>query len=278
MAKIMTKVSMNKGDVFMQKIFIGKTVDEAKEAAIKEFNVDVSRVSFEILEETKRTLFGKSKGEAKISASFEETKVDIATGYIKNVLSKMDITDVTFKIEDVEGGSSVEILSSSSENFIGKKGEILDSLQYLSSLVCNKGEKDYYRISLDSNGYREKRKEQLEVLAERMARSVLKNGRSAALEPMNPYERRIVHAKVAEVAGVSSHSTGQDPFRKVIISSNEKRPEKKLEFKKNNNNNSHNSNTPRPQKFDFKTSFEKDYKKPRPEDNLKSGLYSKIEF
>lgn len=260
----------------MQKIFVGKSVEEAKAEAIKEFSVDVSRISFEILEEPKKTLFGKSKGEAKISASYEETKIDIATGYIKNVLSKMDINDVTFKIDEIEGGSAVEIVSENADVFIGKKGEILDSLQYLCSLVSNRGEKEYYRISLDANGYREKRKVLLENLAEKFAKSVLKNGRSAALEPMNPYERRIVHAKVSEITGVSSHSTGQDPFRKVIISSNEKRPEKKPDFKKRNNNN--NNSNPKPQKFDFKTSFEKDYKKPRPEDNLKSGLYSKIEF
>ena len=257
----------------MEKIFIGKTIDEAKEAAIKEFCVDVSRISFDIIEQPKKSLFGKNKGEAKISASYEETKIDVAIAYIRNVLLKMDISDVTFKVDEIDGGALIEIISPDSDVFIGKKGEVLDSIQHLTSLVCNKVDKEYYRISLDSNGYRAKRKVQLENLAEKMSRSVMKNGRSSALEPMNPYERRIVHAKVAEIEGVSSHSTGQDPFRKVIISSDVKKPEKRTDFsKKSKLTNSKSRN------FDFKTSFEKDYKKPRPEDNLKSGLYSKIEF
>ena len=259
----------------MEKVFIGKTVEEAKEAAVQEFGVDASRITFEVIEEPKKGLFGKSKGDAKVSASYVATKPDIAKAYITEVLSKMNITEVSYNVEENEGGASVEILSSESDAFIGKKGEVLDALQYLTSLVCNKADKEYYRISLDTNGYREKRQAQLENLAEKIARNVIKNGRSSALEPMNPYERRIIHAKVSEIEGVSSHSTGEEPYRKVIISSTAKRPEKKGDFKGNKRNNS----APRkPHNFDIKTSFEKDYKKPRPEDNLKSGLYSKIEF
>ena len=263
----------------MERVFVGKTVDEAKEAAIKEFDVDVSKITFVVIEEPKKSLFGKNKGEAKISASYEETKIDLAKAYIKKVLEKMEVNDASFNVLENEGGASIEIVSEKCSDLVGRKGELLDSIQYLASLVCNKGDNEYFRIILDTDGYRAKRKVQLEVLAEKMAKSVIKNGRSSALEPMNPYERRIVHAKIAEIEGVSSRSTGQDPFRKVIISSNVKRQEKKGDFKprKNNEKNS-NSSIPKPRSFDFKTSFEKDYKKPRPEDNLKSGLYSKIEF
>lgn len=259
----------------MEKIFTAKSISEAKDAAVAEFGVDASKITFEIIEEPKKGLFGKTKGDAKISASYEETKIDIAKAYIKKILAEMDILDVDFKVEETEGGALIDIISSNSSAFIGKKGDVLDSIQYLTSLVCNKGDKEYYRISLDTDGYREKRKLQLESLAEKISKNVLKNGRSSALEPMNPYERRIIHAKVAEIEGVNSHSTGQDPYRKVIISSNNKRPERKGgDFKKKNNNNRNS----KPKAFDIKTSFEKDYKKPRPEDSLGSGLYSKIEF
>lgn len=259
----------------MEKIFTAKSISEAKDAAVAEFGVDASKITFEIIEEPKKGLFGKTKGDAKISASYEETKIDIAKAYIKKILAEMDILDVDFKVEETEGGALIDIISSNSSAFIGKKGDVLDSIQYLTSLVCNKGDKEYYRISLDTDGYREKRKSQLESLAEKISKNVLKNGRSSALEPMNPYERRIIHAKVAEIEGVNSHSTGQDPYRKVIISSNNKRPERKGgDFKKKNNNNRNS----KPKAFDIKTSFEKDYKKPRPEDSLGSGLYSKIEF
>ena len=259
----------------MEKIFIAKSIDEAKEIAIKEFGVEVSKITFDIIEEPKKGLFGKIKGEAKIKASFEETKVDIAIAYIKAVIEKMGVDDATFNISEIEGGSLIDIVSEKSDYFIGKKGEILDSIQYLASLVSNRADKEFYRISLDSNGYREKRKIQLENLAEKMAKNVKKNCRASALEPMNPYERRIVHAKVAEIEGVSSHSTGQDPYRKVVISSNEKRRDNKNNFNKGGRRN---NSAPRQKKFDMVTSFEKDYKKPRPEDNLSSGLYSKIEF
>jgi spoIIIJ-associated protein len=257
----------------MEKIFIAKSVDEAKEAAAAEFGVDISKITFNIIEEPKKGLFGKTKGEAKVSAFYKETKVDIAKAYIKKILAEMDICDVDFDVTENEDSALIEIKSADSDAFVGKKGEVLDSIQYLTSLVCNKGDKEYFRISLDTNGYREKRKAQLEALAEKISKNVLKNGRASALEPMNPYERRIIHAKVAEIEGVSSHSTGQDPYRKVIISSNVKRPERK-----GGNFKGRNRKTSKPKEFDIMTSFEKDYKKPRPEDSLGSGLYSKIEF
>lgn len=258
----------------MEKIFTAKSIDEAKELAVAEFGVEISRITFDIIDEPKKGLFGKVKGDAKVNASFVESKTDIAVRYIKSVLEKMGVDDATFNISDVEGGAVIDIVSAHSELFIGRKGDVLDSIQYLASLVCNRADKEFFRISLDTDGYRAKRKIQLENLAEKIARNVKKNGRASALEPMNPYERRIVHAKVAEIEGVSSHSTGQDPYRKVIISSTEKRKDRKPD----NRGPKRNGQPPKQKKFDIMTSFEKDYKKPRPEDNLDSGLYSKIEF
>jgi len=269
----------------MKQIFIGKSIEEAKGLAIKEFDVDSSRISFEIIEEPKKSMFGKIKGEAKVSASYEETKIDLACMYIKKVLKAMGFEEISLEITNNENGAVITILGGKCEEIIGKRGDTLDSLQYLASLVCNKGDKDYFRISLDTCGYREKRKAQLEDLATKMSSSVIKNGRSSALEPMNPYERRIVHSVVSAIDGVTSRSVGDEPYRKVIIASTVKRPEKKLGFQNNNprsndrNNDSFNKRSdPQPKSFDFKTSFEKDYKKPKPEDNLNSGLYSKIEF
>lgn len=259
----------------MEKIFTAKTIEEAKQLAVDEFKISSDRIKFDIIEEPKKGLFGKVKGDAKVNASFEETKTDIAVKYIKSVLTKMGVDDATFNISDLENGALIEIVSANTEMFIGRKGEVLDSLQYLASLVCNRADKEFFRISLDADGYREKRKAQLENLAEKVARNVKKNGRASALEPMNPYERRIVHAKVAEIEGVASHSTGQDPYRKVIISSTEKRNDRKPGGGRGPKRN---GQPPKQKKFDIMTSFEKDYKKPRPEDNLSSGLYSKIEF
>jgi spoIIIJ-associated protein len=155
-------------------------------------------------------------------------------------------------------------------------------------MICNKGEKDYYRITLDSCGYRAKRKVILQELAQKVSKNVLKTGRSQSLEPMNPYERRIIHAKISEIDGVTSRSVGEEPFRKVIISSTN--PKKYNNNRKKggynsrgNNNNKYRKNGKRkpyqpPRSLDLKTSFEKDYRKPKPEDNLKEGLYGKIEI
>ena len=267
----------------MTKIFTAKTVEEAKNEAISEFGVKEERISFKILEEPKKTLFGKTKGEAKIEASYEETKEDLAVAYVTSIVKDMGIADVKVDVSEIENGSLLTISGTDIDSVVGKKGEMLDSLQYLASLVCNKIDRDYFRISIDCNGFRDRRKVQLEELAKKISASVKKNGRTSALEPMNPYERRIVHAAVSEIEGVTSRSVGEEPFRKVLISSTTK-PERndradRSGFKGGRRNN--NNRKPRPQKsFDISTSFEKDYKKPKPEDNLDlgSGLYSKIEF
>jgi spoIIIJ-associated protein len=161
-------------------------------------------------------------------------------------------------------------------------------------MICNKGEKDYYRITLDSCGYRAKRKVILEELAKKVSKNVLRTGRSQSLEPMNPYERRIIHATISQIDGVTSRSVGEEPFRKVIISSTNPKKysnnrNRKGGYNNRNNNNKRGGNNKyrgnggkkrnfQPRSLDLKTSFEKDYRKPKPEDNLKEGLYGKIEF
>ncbi|NLZ45766.1 MAG: KH domain-containing protein [Clostridiales bacterium] len=271
----------------MKQIFTAKSIDEAKELAAAEFGVAIGKIRFNILEEPRKSLFGKIKGEAKVEAEYELTKADVSVNYILKVLKALGITNVKAQVNEIENGAEIELIGDDMQSFIGKKGEALDSLQYLSSLVCNKIDREYYRISIDCEGFRARRKIQLEELAKKIATNVKKNGRTSALEPMNPYERRIVHGAVSEIEGVSSRSVGEDPYRKVLISSTEKKPynRDKRESRGPRNNNRggtgggrKNSNkTPKP--FDITTSFEKDYKKPKPEDSMTgTGLYSKIEF
>ncbi len=265
----------------MKQIFTSASVEDAKKAASEEFGVALEKITFSVLEEPKKGLFGKIKGEAKVEAEYNPTKIDIAYNYIKNVVTAMGIENVTIEVTENDNGATFEINGDGFEEIIGKKGELLDSLQYLSSLVCNKVDREYFRISTDCNGFRDKRMKQLESLAVKIANNVKRNGRTSALEPMNPYERRIIHAAVSEIEGVTSRSTGEEPYRKVIISSTEK--------KYNNNNKggykgkggrkggNHRDRKPK-EHFDITTSFEKDYKKPKPEDNINTGLYGKIEF
>ncbi len=279
----------------MKKIFVAKSIDEVKESAIRDFGIDESRITFEVIEEPKKGLFGKLKGEAKVSASYELTKAEIAAEYIKSILKNMDIS-TSLKTTEIEGGASIEIDGDGIGTIIGRRGETLDAIQYLASMVCNKNDKEYYRISIDSCGYRERRKETLEELAAKISKNVIKNGRSTALEPMNPYERRIIHSAVSAIEGVNSRSVGDEPYRKVIISSTVKRPEGQGDRPFRNNSNRDNNrdkdkkdfkprprnNFEGPRSLDLKTSFEKDYKKPapkpKPEDNWKTELYGKIKI
>ncbi len=255
----------------MTKTFTAPTIDEAKALAEAEFGVSQEQIQFVVLEEPKKSLFGKIKGEAKIEATFEESKPQLAARYIKNVFSKMGY-EVSIDIKENVDGAVLDISGDNVEEIIGKKGEVLDSLQYLSSLVCNRIDREYYRISTDCNGFRERRKAQLERLARKIGNNVKRNGRTTALEPMNPYERRIIHSVITDIEGVTSHSKGEDPYRKVIISSTEK---KRYDNRgRKNNRRSYNKKG-----YDIVSSFEKEYKKPKPEDEMgSSGLYTKIDL
>ncbi|MBR1862982.1 MAG: protein jag [Ruminococcus sp.] len=268
----------------MKQTFTASTVEEARALAAKEFGVSEEKITFTVIEEPKKGIFGLGKNEAKIEAEYTETKTDIAVNYIKRVLTAMGVADVSIEVTEIENGIALEINGEGLEPLIGNKGELLDSLQYLASLVCNKVDREYFRITTDCKGFRERRKKQLERLAEKIANNVKKSGRSSALEPMNPYERRIIHAAVSEIEGVTSQSKGEEPYRKVIISSTNPR---RGGDRRNNRNNKRGGNRrngrgggrSQSKGFDFTTSFEKEYKKPKPEDSmLGSGLYSKIEF
>lgn len=276
-----------KGLVSVKKIFTAATVEEAKAAASAEFGVSETEITFSVLEEPKKGIFGKIKGEAKVEAEYEppvaaapaagNTKEDIAKNYMLAVMKDMGITDAAITVTPAENGAMFEISGEGFEELIGKKGELLDAFQYLSSLVCNKLDRDYFRISTDCSGFRERRKAQLEELARKIAGNVKKSGRTSALEPMNPYERRIIHAAVSEIEGVTSRSTGEEPYRKVLISSTEKKPRDFRGGKGGRKGGGRRDRKPKAH-YDITTSFEKDYKRPKPEDNLNAGLYGKIEF
>lgn len=265
----------------MKETFTAASVEEAKAKACENFGVEEEKISFNVIEEPKKGLFGKIKGEAKVEAEYcPPTKTDAAVEYILTILEKMGIDNASAVPEESENGVTIEISGDGFEELIGKKGDLLDAIQYLSSLVCNKIDREYFRITVDCNGFRAKRKEQLERLAAKIANGVKKNGRTTALEPMNPYERRIIHAAISEIEGVTSKSVGEEPYRKVIISSTEKKPYKGgYKGGKGNGRRGGKNGRSKPH-YDITTSFEKDYKKPKPEDDLDlgSGLYGKIEF
>lgn len=273
----------------MKQIFTAKTVDEAKALAAEEFGTDVEKITFNVLEEPKKTLFGL-KGEAKVEAEYEKSKPELAADYIVTVMESMGFSTPTVEISEIEGGSLLEIKGEGVEGIIGRRGETLDALQYLASLVANRNDRNYYRIATDCCGFRDKRKVQLEDLARKMVMKAKRTGRTVALEPMNPYERRIIHAAVSQIENASSRSVGEEPYRKVLISFNDPdRPSgyhgrRNGDYKNDRRNGNNRRGGRRREDFkarslDISSSFEKDYKKPKPEDEMGStGLYSKIEF
>ncbi len=202
-------------------ITTGKNVEEAKERAIAELGVPAEEIEFTVLEEGKRGFLGIGAVEAKVSAAYYLKGADIALEFVRKIVSDMGLELTVGKKEGTNGDMVITVDGSGAGALIGHHGETLDALQYLANLAANKkvkGEKrDYIKITLDAEGYRAKREEALRAVARRTAAKVLKYKKSVMLEPMNPYERRIIHSEVQEIAGVSTNSIGSENNRRVVM-------------------------------------------------------------
>lgn len=202
-------------------IVTAKTVDEAKNKAAAELGVAIENVEFTVLDEGKRGFLGIGASDAKVQAVYTVTGVDVAVEFIRKVIADMEL-DLTVSTRDGNNDDTVIAVDGEGAGLlIGHHGETLDALQYLANLAANKkikGEKrEYVKISLDVEGYRAKREEALRVLARRMAAKVVKGKKSVMLEPMNPYERRIIHSEVQGIEGVSTNSIGSENNRRVVM-------------------------------------------------------------
>jgi spoIIIJ-associated protein len=194
-----------------------KTVEEALRLALIELDAKEEEVIVEILDEPKKALLGLIGGkEAKIKITLKEDCDRRAKQFLEDVFDKMNIIG---KIQTRMNGKDlyVNVEGADMAVLIGRRGQTLDSLQYLVSLVVNKDRDDYIRVVLDTENYRDKRKETLEKLANRLAYKARKMRKDIILEPMNPYERRIIHSALQGNPHVSTRSEGEEPFRKVII-------------------------------------------------------------
>lgn len=226
----------------------------------------------------------ENEGEAapELPADFDiekSAKVQAAKKYLTDVLHALGLENFEINAIRRDGNIVLDITGDKLGVVIGRRGETLDSLQYLTILASNRTEESYCRISIDCNGYRDKRRETLESLAKRTSAKVIKQGRKIALEPMNPYERRIIHSCVAEIEGVSSHSTGVEPYRKVVIYADKpkfdnRRPRRsgdRGERRGNGNTRNYRQST------GFSTSFEREYKRRtyEPDENADAGEFSK---
>ncbi len=203
-------------------IVTAKTVEEAYEKAALELGVAREKIEFTVLEEPKKGFFGIGATEAKVSAACTVGGEQLALEFINKVISDMGLSDL---VVNMKAGDNDDVLitvdGEGAGLLIGHHGETLDSLQYLANLAANKkikGEKhEYVKITLDVEGYRAKREDNLRALARRMAAKVIKGKKSVMLEPMNPYERRIIHSEIQKVAGVSTNSIGSENNRRVVM-------------------------------------------------------------
>ncbi len=211
-------------------ITTGKTVEDAVAAAITELGAkSAEEIEYTVIDEPKKGLFGIGAVPAKISAKKVFKGEIFALNFIKQLVSDMEL-DVTVEMKDAEGSDKdaklIDIQGEDAGVLIGHHGDTLDSLQYLANLAANKridGVKPpYVKIAVDAENYRARREETLRALARRMADRVLKQKKSVMLEPMNPYERRIIHSEIQNIAGVSTNSIGSENNRKIVIFLDEK--------------------------------------------------------
>lgn len=197
-----------------------KTVEEALKAALQELEVKEEEVEVEIIDEASKGLFGLiGAKEAKIKVIVKNDPIETADKFISDLLKSMGI-EASKDIRKEESTLYVDIKDINPTDMgilIGKRGNTLDSVQYLLSLAINKGRENYLKVVLDTEGYRKKREETLIRLANKMAEKAKYSRRPVKLEPMNPYERRVIHSSLQGFTGISTYSEGDEPYRRVVI-------------------------------------------------------------
>ena len=199
--------------------FTAKTEEEAIAAAVAELGIERDDLSVEVIERAKSGFLGIGAVPAKIKVSYEyeESKTEQLESFLSGLLERMDVS-AGFTITENEDGSLLADLEGDSLGaLIGRRGETLDAIQHLCNYAINRGDGKHVRISVDAENYRAKREEALVKLAEKMAGKVIKYRRNMTLEPMNSYERHVIHTALQDYKGVSTFSTGSEPNRRVVV-------------------------------------------------------------
>ena len=200
----------------------GKTVDEAVALALGELGITKDEAEIEVIEEGSRGflgMFGAKDAVVKVKKKFDPERT--AKNFLKEMFIAMGlIVNVETNLKDRQ--LEIKISGDDMGIIIGKRGQTLDAVQYLVNLVVNKGTAPYISVTLDTENYRERRKETLETLAFNLAKKVKHTGKNVVLEPMNPYERRIIHSALQNDRYVTTYSEGDEPYRNVVITLKEK--------------------------------------------------------
>lgn len=208
-----------------------KTVDDAITEALVKFGTTSDQIEYEVIDKGSTGFLGFNSKPAIIKVRKKYTPEDHIREFLSQVFEAMGMTvEIEIKAGEEENVYDVELKGEEMKYLIGKRGQTLDSLQYLTNLVINKQNEEYIRIKMDTEDYRNRRKETLENLAKNIAYKVKRTKRNVSLEPMNPFERRIIHSALQNDSYVTTHSEGEEPYRHVVVTL-------KREPKKYNNHN-----------------------------------------
>lgn len=195
-----------------------KTVADAITEACQKLEVTSDKLEYVVVEEGSSGFLGIGSKSAIIKAKTKSSIADIAKDFLKDVFAAMNmVVAVDVKYDEDNKNLDVDLSGDEMGILIGKRGQTLDSIQYLLSLVVNKESEEYIRVKVDTEDYRKRRKETLESLAKNIAYKVKRSRRPVSLEPMNPYERRIIHSALQSDRFVSTRSEGEEPFRHVVV-------------------------------------------------------------
>lgn len=196
----------------------GKNVDDAVTNALIQLSTTSDKIEYEVVEKGSSGFLGIGSKPAVIKVRRLATVEDKANDFLNDVFSSINM-DVSLdtKYDGEKQSLDIDMKGNDMGVLIGKRGQTLDALQYLTSLVVNKDNEDYIRVKLDTENYRERRKEALEALAKNIAAKVKRTRRSVSLEPMNPYERRVIHSTLQNDKYVFTRSEGEEPFRHVVV-------------------------------------------------------------
>lgn len=202
-------------------VFTGKTTEEAIEEGLKALNLTREEAEIEVLEEGKKKLFGAVKAKVKVTKKLSDgaRAVDFIEG-LMNILGIQAVTELVSDGEKIE----INVTSTDSNKVIGRHGEVLDAVQCLAGAVSNIGREVYKKVVVDCENYRAGREKTLIELANRLAAKAVERKRRVTLEPMNPYERRVIHSALSENAEVKTISSGKEPERFVVIIPNDEKP------------------------------------------------------
>lgn len=195
-----------------------KNVDDAVIEACQKLVVTRDKLEYEVIEEGSNGFLGIGSRPAVIKARVRASVDGKAVDFLKEVFAAMNMAVVIdARFDETDNNLDIDLSGDDMGVLIGKRGQTLDSLQYLVSLVVNKDAQDYIRVKVDTEDYRRRRKETLENLAKNIAYKVKRTKRPVSLEPMNPYERRVIHSALQNDRYVTTHSEGDEPFRRVVV-------------------------------------------------------------